>query len=89
MSKEMREQINKVKNFGQFVNENINRSMDKWYLVKNGDEFFAEKITKLPHHDKPTKLLFRDFNNHVMSLGKDEQWAKEWIQTKNEIDGGY
>lgn len=85
----MREQINKVKNFGQFVNENINRTMDKWYLVKNGDEFFAEKITKLIYHEKPQKVLFRDFNNNVMSLGKDEQWAKEWIQTKNEIDGGY
>jgi hypothetical protein len=80
MSKEMREQINKVKNWGQFLNEN------KWYLVKKGEEYFAEREIDLPHTGR-TKRLFRDFNGEIMSLGKDEQWAKDWIQTKNEIDG--
>ena len=41
MSKEMREQINKVKNFGQFVNENINKSfkIGDFVTYKSFDEF--------------------------------------------------
>jgi hypothetical protein len=70
----------------EFLNEN---QSNKWYLVKNGDEFFAEKITKLPRHDKPSKVLFRDFNNNVMSLGKDVEWASDWIKRKNDIDFGF
>ena len=41
MSKEMREQINKVKNFGQFLNENINKSfkIGDFVTYKSFDEF--------------------------------------------------
>ena len=63
--------------------------MDRWYIIKIGDEFFAEKITNLKYHEKPQKVLFRDFNNNVMSFGKDEKWARDLIQSKNEIDYGY
>lgn len=66
----------------------MNKPIDKWYLVKIDEEYFAEKIIKLPYYNKLRKILFRDFNYNVMSLGKDEKWAEEWIQTKNEI-GGY
>jgi hypothetical protein len=39
MSKEMREQINKVKNFGQFLNENIIKTITKkGYEYKISDE---------------------------------------------------
>jgi len=60
---------------------------DKWYLVKIEDEYYAEKEVTLPLSDIKQKILFRDFNRDIMSLGKDEKWAKEWIDDKNEIDG--
>jgi len=59
----------------------------KWHLVKIEDEYYAEKEVTLPLSDIKRKILFRDINRDIMSLGKDEKWAKEWIDDKNEIDG--
>ena len=55
MSKEMREQINKVKNFGQFLNENninnINNNhlievTPNKYILHTSNPFFRDKISK-------------------------------------------
>jgi len=39
MSEEMREQINKIKNFGQFLNEDVNKNIT---LYHGSDELFSE-----------------------------------------------
>lgn len=57
-----------------------------WYLVEKNGEYFVEHEVELKHTGW-TKLLFRDFNNNIMSLGKNKQWAEDWIKTKNEVDG--
>ena len=74
--------------FKQFKQRMLNESFqNKWYLVKKGDEYFTEKEVTLPHSEIKKKILFRDFNNEIMSLGKDKEWAEQWIFDKNEIDG--
>jgi len=64
-----------------------NNIQGRWYLVKKGDECFAEQLIKEPHSNKPTRVLFKDYNGDILSLGTDESFARSWIQTKNEIDG--
>ena len=82
MSKEMRKYIDTFKQ--RMLNESF---QDKWYLIKKGDEYFAEKEVILPHSEIKKKVLYRDFNRDIMSLGKDKEWAEQWVYDKNEIDG--
>ena len=82
MSKEMRKYIDTFKQ--RMLNESF---QDKWYLIKKGDEYFAEKVVIEPYSEIKRKVLFRDFNGDVMPLGKDKEWAERWVYDKNEIDG--
>lgn len=59
--------------------------MNNWYIIEINGEYFAEKFVDLPHSGKQ-KILFRDFNGDVLSLGFDKKWAQDLINTKNEID---
>ncbi len=58
MSKEMREQINKVKNFGQFLNESKKPKDRFWYHITR-DELF-DKVERYynEHQDGYVKLNF-------------------------------
>jgi hypothetical protein len=50
MSKEMREQINKVKNFGQFINENKKENMKKY------DDYKSDKSKRDLTKDELNKI---------------------------------
>lgn len=89
MKKVIRITESELKSIIENTISNENKTMDKWYLVKIGNEFFAEKITELKYHDKPAKVLFRDSTGKVMSFGKDEKWASDLIKDKNEIEGNF
>jgi len=60
MSKEMREQINKVKNFGQFLNENksyisnglLNYVIDEDYFKSNGYRYQELFASDVPYYHK-------------------------------------
>lgn len=57
-----------------------------WYVIKKGDEYFAETIVEQPLSNKLVKIIFRDFSGDVLSLGKDIEWAKDWVLSKNIVD---
>lgn len=70
MSKEMREQINKVKNFGQFLNENILQN-------NNIISFELAKILKEKRFHKPTDLFYT-WNGKI----SNEFYANEYRKNK-------
>jgi hypothetical protein len=62
----------------------MHHNHSNWYLILKDNQYFAQKeIHSI--YGKQT-ILFRDFNNNIMSLGYDKLWAEEWINTKNFID---
>lgn len=71
MSKEMREQINNVKNFGQFLNENKETKME-YVIVDMTDG------SKYPFYDKGSNSFFRDlpFATFFKSLDRAEKVLK-------------
>lgn len=58
----------------------------EWYVVKKGNEHFAEKVVTLPYHNTKKKVLYKDLNGDILSLGEDKEWAEDWCRTKNEIN---
>lgn len=60
--------------------------MGKWKVKQIKGEFFAESVKEYPSRDGMKPILFRDFNNEILPLGKDEVWATEWVNTRNEIE---
>jgi len=58
MSKEMREQINKVKNYRQFLNEDINTDF------KKGDKVLVNPDIKKNQMDEHEKLLRKSLGKH-------------------------
>lgn len=87
MSKEMREQINKVKNWKQFLNENISNETSPEYYLKhyNDDETFSSiNITskeKTNYSGKEYKKLFMFWYNKILPFleNKDENGALETL----------
>ena len=59
---------------------------EEWRLVSKNGVYFAEKDITLPYTDIKRKVLFRDFNNEVLPLGTDKDYAEWWVKEKNEID---
>jgi hypothetical protein len=77
MSKEMRKQINKVKNFGQFLNEDKEDKME--YVIVD-----MTSGSKYPFYDKGSNSFFRDlpFATFFKSLDRCEKVLK-LTQTKH------
>jgi len=81
MSKEMREQINKVKNFGQFLNENVSfdETKPEYYLrrYKDGETFTAVNTTtdedKAYNGEEYRELFISWFNKIKPFLDKNDE----------------
>ena len=77
MSKEMREQINKVKNFGQFLNENENNFLP---LNSLEWEFWNQSGSKI---HKDSEIEFHKhidlFMNNILNISNEENLSSEEI----------
>jgi len=99
MSKEMREQINKIKNFGQFLNENVNQSTEPKQLYnKLVDDYnhigrfdrptgeFLETIDFSIDNDFPQDFLdFLDKNNWYVAKHRNNNRGE--LKPKYSIEG--
>lgn len=72
MSKEMREQINKIKNFGQFLNENKTLSY-KDILLKNGYSDNGSWFYKETADNKHYAWIWKSSNSMKMVGYKKEE----------------
>jgi len=77
MSKEMREQINKVKNFGQFLNENENNflplnSLEWEFWNQSGSKIYKDSEIEFHKH-------IDLFMNNILNISKEENLSSEEI----------
>jgi len=73
MSKEMREQINKVKNFGQFLNENKNRNE------------YSDLMTKCVQYTDLRDKLDEEYEEYVRCKIQDLINQEDYFEAKNQV----
>jgi hypothetical protein len=78
MSKEMREQINKVKNFGQFLNENVNMEVN----TDDGNTLTLIKVEKDPM--AYWVELGGEIIGNVAGIGRFGDWS--WSLKTDKVD---
>jgi len=83
MSKEMREQINKVKNFGQFLNESKLNKLDAFYILRNMRETGVVD-GELGYSREFWKWLDSDEAIDIINILGDEHF--QWIRDKRKSD---